>query len=334
MLQAGKNLLQADDLMVKIQVEQLYHSIRTPKPEIEMMIRQLRLVKTLDAKRYTLLKRNLPYFVCGIFNPPHRKIENFAWISHFVLDFDHLNDKGISTNELKFRLASDPKILLLFVSPGNDGLKVLFRLDEKCHDHGKYSLFYKLFAKSFAQKYGLDQVLDPRTSDVSRACFISVDPDVYFNPQAETVQMSSFVDFGNADQVSDLRAMLKQQQAEIKSIELKADNQAIDDEALNKIKATLNPGLKTRQEKHIYIPEEIDKVINLIIQRMNELGITTTETIGINYGKKIRLKLGLKLAEINIFYGKKGYSVVQTPRNGTDNALNELTARIIADILL
>ena len=42
----------------------------------------------------------------------------------------------------------------------------------------------------------------------------------------------------------------------------------------------------------------------------------------------------LKQAETNIFYGKKGYSVVQSPRNGTDNRLNELVAQIISEMIL
>ena len=90
MLQAGKNVTQLNDPLVKIQVEYLYQAVKSPKPEMAAEIRQLRMVKTLDNRRYTQLKKNLPYIVCGIFNPPVRKGENFAWISHFMLDFDHL----------------------------------------------------------------------------------------------------------------------------------------------------------------------------------------------------------------------------------------------------
>ncbi len=337
MLQAGKNILQADDPLVKVQVDYLYHSVRFPKPEVAMAIRQLRLVKTLDAKRYSVLKRNLPYVVCGIFNPPVRRTENFAWISHFILDFDHLAEKGITNESLKTKLSADPHVVLLFVSPGNDGVKALFQLGDKCYDHGKYSLFYKVFARQFSQQYQLDQVIDPRTSDVTRACFISFDQDAYYNPQAETVQMGNYIDYENLDQVRDLRLMLREEdkQHQLVSLEDKTiDKQAIDDDALNKIKAKLNPRFKTKAEKHVFVPEEIDKVISLILDRMTELGITTLETISIQYGKKFRFQLGLKQAETNIFYGKKGYSVVQSPRTGTNNQLNELTAQIISEILL
>lgn len=336
MIQAGKNILKTDDPLVKIQIDHLYQSVRFPKPEIATAIRQLRLVRTLDAKRYSELKRNLPYVVCGIFNPPFRRTENFAWINYFILDFDHLSEKGMTVESLKSSLSTDPHVVMLFISPGDDGLKVMFQLSDKCYDHGKYSLFYKVFARKFSQQYQLDQVIDPRTSDVTRACFISIDPDAFFNGQAETVGMENYIDFENPDQVRDLRLMLRDEdQLQVLAVPGEGkDKQAIDDDVLNKIKATLNPKFKTKLEKHIFVPEEIDKVIDLIISRMNEVGITTSETINIHYGKKFRFQLGLKQAETNIFYGKKGYSVVQSPRNGTDNRLNELVAQIISEMIL
>lgn len=338
MLQAGKNILQTDDPLVKIQVEYLFHSVRFPKPEIATAIRQLRLVKTLDVKRYGQLKRNLPYVVCGIFNPPFRRTENFAWISHFILDFDHLSDKGMTIESLKIKLSADPHVVMHFVSPGNDGLKAMFRLSEKCYDHGKYTLFYKVFARKFSQQYQLDQVIDPRTSDVARACFISIDSDAYYNEQAENVRMEDYIDYDNLDQVRDLRLMLKEEGQQslltMPADDKNIDKQSIDDDVLNKIKATLNPRFKARLEKHVFVPEEIEEVIQLIVTRMNELGINTTEMINIQYGKKFRFQLGLKQAETNIFYGKRGYSVVQSPRSGTSTEFNEIVAQVISEIIL
>ena len=212
MLQAGKSVTQINDPLVKIQVEYLYQAVKSPKPELEAEIRQLRMVKTIDAKRYTQLKKNLPYIVCGIFNPPVRRGENFAWISHFMLDFDHLAEKGVSVETLKATLSVDPNVKLMFISPGDDGLKVLFHLSEKCYDRGKYSLFYKLFSKKFASQYNLDQVIDSSTSDVTRACFMSVDPKAFYNPDALPVEIKNYLDFDNMDQVKEISSMLKQEE--------------------------------------------------------------------------------------------------------------------------
>ena len=37
----------------------------------------------------------------------------------------------------------------------------------------------------------------------------------------------------------------------------------------------------------------------------------------------------MKQAEINLFFGKKGFSVVQSPRTGTNAELNQLMADLI-----
>ena len=50
--------------------------------------------------------------------------------------------------------------------------------------------------------------------------------------------------------------------------------------------------------------------------------------------KKIRAKIGLKEAEVNIFYGKRGFSVVQSPRTGTSADMNRMLADLIEGFLL
>ena len=149
MLYAGGNILSNADKLVKIPIDYLYHSVKQPKSEIESKIRQLRIIKNLDLKRYNLLKRELPYIVCGNFNPPYRKRENFSYIQYFILDIDHINEKGLALIQIKEKLMTDDRIVMLFVSPGEDGLKVMFKLEERCYDSGLYSIFYKTFLKQF-----------------------------------------------------------------------------------------------------------------------------------------------------------------------------------------
>ena len=79
MLSVGKNIASSADALAKMPVDYLYHSLRNPKPEISARVRQLRIVRHLDEKQYGLLKRTLPYVVCGMFNPPYRSINNFAY---------------------------------------------------------------------------------------------------------------------------------------------------------------------------------------------------------------------------------------------------------------
>ncbi|MBW6537764.1 MAG: hypothetical protein K0B11_22335 [Mariniphaga sp.] len=334
MLQAGKCIYQTNDPLTKVSPEYLYHAVKNPKPAVASAIRQLRLVKNIDTKRYQVLKRDLPYVVTGIFHPAVRRTENFAWASHFMLDIDHLSVKEITPGQLKTKLAADARILLMFASPGEDGLKILFRLNEKMYDAARYSLFYRAFVDKFSAQYQLHQVADTRTSDVTRACFVSCDPEAFYNPDAETVIAENFIDFNNYLEIKQLKTELKEKEVEAKEKFPPETKPELEEEALEKIKKTLNPNFKPKREKQIFIPEEIEQVTNTLVEQMLEKGVTTTEVCAIHYGKKFKLALGRKQAEINLFYGKKGYSVVISPRNGTDSELNKICAQLMAEWLL
>jgi hypothetical protein len=108
-----------------------------------------------------------------------------------------------------------------------------------------------------------------------------------------------------------------------------------DEEALLKIKSLLNPKLKLLiEKKEAFVPEELDSLMERLLPYLIDAGIAVTEVINIHYGKKIRMKVNFREAEINLFYGKKGYSVVQSPRKGTNDELNELCAELINQFLL
>lgn len=62
---------------------------------------------------------------------------------------------------------------------------------------------------------------------------------------------------------------------------------------------------------------------------VNDIGFLVTSVMNIQYGKKIKAELGLKKAEVNLFYGKRGFSVVISPRTGTDDSLNSLLAETV-----
>lgn len=335
MLMAGKCVYQRDDQMVKVQPEQLWHAIRNPKPQVESIIRQLRTLREIDQKAYQTLKKELPYVVAGIFHPTIRRTENFAWINHFILDIDHLSAKGIGIDALKDRLKEDKRVLLMFESPGQDGLKLFFRISEKIYDAGKYSLFYKAFATAFSVQNGLEQVIDPRTSDATRACFVSHDQDAYYNANAEPIDPASLIDFDNPFLVKELRAEIREHIKENTEglVSPTAPDREIADETLVEIKKRLNPNYKSKKEKHYFVPPEAESLVSLVDEAMQKEGIQIKSCSNISYGKKFRFTMGIHEAEINVFYGKKGYSVVISPRSGTRPELNELCAQLINQML-
>lgn len=330
MLSVGSNIISSADALNKVKVDYLYHSLRNPKPEIVSRMNQLRIIRNLDTKQYSMLKRQLPYVVCGMFNPPYRRTENFAYTEYFILDIDHIYDKGLDIAAIKERLKADPRVMLCFLSPSEDGLKVLFHLKERCYDAGLYSLFYKAFLKDFSMHYGLEQVIDERTSDVCRACFISIDADAYYNPDAETVDMDFYLPKDDVSMLFDLKASLAKEVKEQASSAEK-EERSIDPDAdvMQRVKALLNPKAAAKQKPAPYVPQRLDEIMGELKQYVEETGVQLYEVVNIQYGKKLRFRMGQKLAEVNLFYGKRGFSVVQTPRGGTSAELNELMVQLV-----
>lgn len=329
MISIGTNIASNTDTLKKVCIDYLVNAIRNPKTDIMAKVRQLRIVRQLAPSQYAALKRQLPYFVCAMFNPPYRKTENFAYTEYFIIDIDKLSEKGLSVITLKQRLRTDDRIMLMFTSPSGDGIKIMMRLKERCYDANIYRLFYQLFVQQFSSCYSLEQVIDNRTCDVTRACFISVDSDVYYNPQAVSVDLKSFVDAeADVHQAFQLRREVQQQNKNLpKPQPTKTD---LDKQTLDKIRLTLNPNAKLSQQKPpAYVPKILDDIMDDLTKYILQKGVELSEVINISYGKKLRFKVGLRQAEVNLFYGKRGFSVVQSPRTGTDPQTNQLMADVV-----
>ena len=333
MLQFGKNIAAFNDQLTKITVADLYKLIQNPPNDILSRINQLRTLITIDEKKYRQLKTTLPYICCGIFNPAFRKTENFAAINHFIIDIDHLHDKDMNAHDLKARLLANESIELMFISPGNQGLKIMFRLNEKCFDHGKFSLFYKLFAKDFSDKNGLGQVIDMRTSDVTRACFVSHDPDALYREECLPINMQAYINFENNYEVKQADAMTRAYEKEIASTLPVMPKDDISADIFTEIRKKLNPHARVSPEKSIYVPEQLMPMMEKVSQGMAGLEIIVKSIDNISYGKKFVFEYKGKWAELNLFYGKRGFSVVNTPKRGSDSDLAEICQRVICEIL-
>jgi len=332
MLSLGKHITQKDDLLNPLEVQQLYNLIRQPDEATLTLINRLRLVQTIDKKQYGVMKRELPYVVCGIFNPPYRRLENFGTIEYFILDIDHIAEKGFQLNALRDKLSGDSRVMLCFVSPGEDGMKLLFRLSEKCYDAGQYSLFYRTFVRAFAMQYGFEQVVDIVTSDVSRACFLSYDPEIRYNPEAEPVKMNDYVDFDNPFTIGEIRHEIKQE--EKKTPTEKPERPVPDDATIAFIKERLQAKTRTpRQKPQVYVPDELEQILEKLLQYIGESGVQVENVENIQYGKQFRFRAGITLSEINLFFGKRGFSVVKTTKQGTSEQLNDLMASYISSFI-
>lgn len=336
MILVGKNITASGDILQKIHIEYLFHAIRNPSIEIQNKIKQLRIVRNLNVNQYSNLKRQLPYIVCGNFNPTVRRTENFAYTSYFIVDLDQLSKKGININEIRKKLEADPRVLLSFISPSEDGLKLMFKLSERCYDAGIYSLFYKNFVKHFSIQYALEQIADSRTSDVTRACFVSHDINIYYNPNAEPININAFVDINNPHDMFSSKKEREKEESQQKKEEIKIQNEKVDvdSEIINQIKSILHNTPKATEKPPAYVPEQLNNIIDSLQEFIADTGTIVQEIKNISYGKKIKVAVGSKMGEVNLFYGKKGFTVVISPRTGTSPDINEMIAALIESFLL
>ena len=329
MLYIGTQITAAADLLAPISEEELLCRINTPNTDVHRLTEQLQTVRSVDKKQYDSVKKRLPYFVCGHFNPAIRRTENFAYIESFVVDIDHISEKGLNLETLKQQFQRDERVVLCFVSPSRDGLKLLFHLSERCYDAGIFSLFYKEFVLQFSHQYGLEQVVDMKTSDVTRACFICYDPNAYYNPLAESILIARYIN------VHDTATLFEQKrQFDVQAKNLSKETDALcsaepDTDALNRIKEILSLKKAKSVSQSVFVPMQVNTIMEQLTEYLLSMEIHIDEVVDISYGKKVRSSMGQHKAETNIFYGKKGYSVVISPRNGTNAEFNEMVADLI-----
>lgn len=335
-LQFGKSITSIEEELQPVSLERLYQGIRHPKTQFLNQIKRLRMVRAMDQKQYARLKKGLPYFVCGRFHPAHRRKEHFSSIECFVIDLDHFEGSGLNQEEVAEAMRSDDRVLLAFTSPGGDGLKVMFRLQERCFDPGMYSYFYKAFLHKLIQQYDLAKVADLATHDVSRACFLSVDNEAYFNPGAQPVALSQYFDPLAPEATRDVhqaQKALEEQQPKPPAGKPRED--PLSKEVLDNIKRKLNPNFKPRKpKKEAYVPPELQSQMPELRQKLEAAGIILREAVSISYGKQLKLEALPLLAEINIFFGRRGFSVVKTTKTGTNPELTELAYQVIVEHLM
>lgn len=145
-------------------------------------IQLLRVLNSVNKSFYDKKKVRLPAVTfCGTFN--ERGAENLKEYSKFVcLDVD-----GINPDTLKQQLLNEPYIYSMFASPSNQGLKILIRVNNEAENHREAILH---LTEYFKLNHGI--TIDRSCKDVSRLCFVSYDPELYFNHQSHIFEVDIF----------------------------------------------------------------------------------------------------------------------------------------------
>ncbi len=130
-------------------------------------------------------KSSLPWFNMGLFNDGIRKRDTAKESIGLIIDLDHVNDP----ESLKEKIKTDSRVFFAFVSPSGDGLKIGFMFDKHVQDAQVYSRIYKAFSAEFAQQYNVET---DKTSDISRACFVSYDPAIFIADQCDIIVTENY----------------------------------------------------------------------------------------------------------------------------------------------
>ena len=143
----------------------------------------------LDFKKHKTktdrFKKTLPaYAVAGLFGNGVTNKQFKSSSGLFLVDIDKLIDSE-EVNKVKQTLAGIPSVAFTFISPGALGLKAAFRISPTFISNDTSHTVFKVIAAWLTDEFAIE--VDATCKDISRKCFVSHDPDIYVNEQAEPI---------------------------------------------------------------------------------------------------------------------------------------------------
>ena len=129
---------------------------------------------------YKKAKRNLPMFTAsGIFSHRNDDQNNLIQYSNIIiLDFDHFQDYT-ETENFKNKLityATPYHIFAVWISPSGMGVKAVM-----VHDNANPKEHLRMFYQIKRDLFPNTPQFDMKCGNISRACFVSDDPDLFIN---------------------------------------------------------------------------------------------------------------------------------------------------------
>ncbi len=154
-------------------LEQLAADIQGGKWQI-----QVERLRAMTADEYSQNKRNLPAVAFGGIFSRRKKDALITPSGLVVIDIDHVS--GHELADIKSKLTADRHTALCFVSPSGAGLKAVFVADFS--DDATFKQAYRAISAYLMATYGLK--IDESGKDICRLCYVSHDPEAYYNPDA------------------------------------------------------------------------------------------------------------------------------------------------------
>lgn len=154
-----------------VSIDQVLHQIQYGEWQIDVGI--IRSAATKQIKDEA--KKKLPYITpCGVFD--ERKNAGISKHSGLIsIDIDKIDSSEM--DDIRSQLYADEYTFAGFVSASGNGLCLLVKIDPKKHEDAFEGLQQYYFTK-----YQI--IIDPACKDLSRARFVSYDPNLFHNPSS------------------------------------------------------------------------------------------------------------------------------------------------------
>lgn len=320
----GENV-KSNTPLVRLDVLELMELIKDENSDLATRTNYLRSILEVSEKKYNELKVNLPFYTSAVFHPGFRTKENFAAINILIIDLDDLDG---SVQEVSDALIRDQSIWFFHLSPSGKGLKVGFKIEENIYDS---YLFKELFIRHsyyWSEKHGLRMHVDFKCFDVTRASFLCHDSNFYLNNDSVPINIDSTLELEYPD-LSENK-MQDVEKLSTQSSEEKSNHSYSLTEAINIIKQKLGKKIIVpKEEREIFVPEEVKILLEKSKAILTENEIEIVEINPIQYGNQITLLFRNVWAELNVFFGRRGFSIVISNKKGSNRELAELSRDIL-----
>lgn len=143
-----------------------------------------------DKRKKEEIKKTLPAVTfAGTLNGEARLDSNLHdYTGIVVCDIDKISRAKL--NNYKNKLKNDGYVLAFFESP-SFGLKVLVRVDSGLEHHKSHA--FRQIEEYFSYNYEI--TIDSSGKNPSRLCFISFDPEMYYNEDADIFKVDISIDY-------------------------------------------------------------------------------------------------------------------------------------------
>ncbi len=125
------------------------------------------------------VKSTLPCFVAsGVTVGGHGGVNLKQYNNTIILDIDHVAPDGLPS--LIQAACNSPYTMVCFRSPSYLGCKILVKTDNNPEYHIQAFIELKAYFENL-----LNVKIDPTGKNITRLCFMSYDPDLFFNPDSQ-----------------------------------------------------------------------------------------------------------------------------------------------------